>query len=88
MRERRIGRTADADARHFTGNPMDLLAARALMGVSLAFHIVYATIGIGLPLMLMLAEGLALKTGDDAWRRLARRWIRPAGVLFAIGAVS
>lgn len=65
-----------------------LLAARALMGVSLAFHIVYATIGIGLPLMLMIAEGLAVKTGDGEWHDLARRWIRPAGVLFAIGAVS
>lgn len=66
----------------------DLLAARALMGVSLAFHIVYATVGIGLPLLLMLAEGLALKTGNEEWHELARRWIRPAGVLFAIGAVS
>lgn len=27
----------------------NVLAARALMGVSLGFHIVYATIGIGLP---------------------------------------
>lgn len=66
----------------------NLVAARALMGASLAFHIVYATIGIGLPLLLMLAEGLALKTGDESWHELARRWIRPAGVLFAIGAVS
>lgn len=66
----------------------NLIAARALMGVSLAFHIVYATVGIGLPLLLMLAEGLALKTRDETWRLLARRWIRPAGVLFAIGAVS
>lgn len=66
----------------------DLLAARALMGVSLAFHIVYATIGIGLPLLLMLAEGLSLKTGEEEWHEIARSWIRPAGVLFAIGAVS
>jgi cytochrome d ubiquinol oxidase subunit I len=66
----------------------NLLAARLLMGVSLAFHIVYATLGIGLPFLLMLAEGLALKTGDPAWRDMARRWIRPAGVLFAIGAIS
>ena len=66
----------------------NLLAARALMGVSLAFHIVYATIGVGLPLMLMMAEGLSLKTGDELYHRIARRWIRPAGVLFAIGAVS
>lgn len=65
-----------------------VLAARALMGISLAFHIIYATIGIGLPLMLMIAEGLALRTGDAEWHDLARRWIRPAAVLFAIGAVS
>jgi cytochrome bd ubiquinol oxidase subunit I len=66
----------------------NVLAARALMGVSLAFHIVYATVGIGLPLLLMIAEWLALRTGDDSWHDIARRWIRPAGVLFAIGAVS
>jgi len=66
----------------------NVLAARALMGVSLGFHIVYATIGVGLPLMLMIAEGLALRTGEELYHRMARRWIRPAGVLFAIGAVS
>lgn len=65
----------------------DLIAARGLMGISLAFHIIYATIGIGLPLMLMLAEGMSLKTGE-LYHELARRWIRPAAVLFAIGAVS
>lgn len=66
----------------------DLVAARALMGISLGFHIMYATIGIGLPFMLLLAEGLSLKTGDELYHELARRWIRPAAVLFAIGAVS
>lgn len=63
-------------------------AARALMGVSLGFHMIYATIGIGLPLMLMVAEGMALRTGDEHYHEMARRWIRPAGVLFAVGAVS
>ncbi len=66
----------------------NLLAARALMGASLGFHIIYATIGVGLPLMLMLAEWLSLRTGSEVYHQLARRWIRPAGVLFAIGAVS
>ncbi|QWV99251.1 cytochrome ubiquinol oxidase subunit I [Geomonas nitrogeniifigens] len=66
----------------------NLLAARALMGVSFVFHIIYATLGIGLPLLMMLAEGLALKTGDESWHRMARRWVLPAGVVFAIGAVS
>ena len=66
----------------------NVLAARALMGISLGFHIIYATIGVGLPLMLMIAEWLSLRTGDELYHRLARGWIRPAGVLFAIGAVS
>jgi cytochrome bd ubiquinol oxidase subunit I len=65
-----------------------VLSARSLMGISLGFHIIYATIGIGLPLMLMIAEGISLRTGDALYHQLARRWIRPAGVLFAIGAVS
>ncbi|MDR3581613.1 MAG: cytochrome ubiquinol oxidase subunit I [Oryzomonas sp.] len=65
-----------------------IVAARILMGISLGFHIVYSTIGIGLPLLLMIAEWRALRTGDELFHQLARHWIRPAGVLFAIGAVS
>jgi cytochrome d ubiquinol oxidase subunit I len=66
----------------------NILSARALMGISLGFHIIYATIGIGLPFLLMIAEGLSLKTGDETYHGIARAWIRPAAVLFAIGAVS
>jgi len=65
-----------------------IVAARALMGISLGFHIIYSTIGVGLPLLLMVAEWRSLNTGDELYHQLARRWIRPAGVLFAIGAVS
>ena len=65
-----------------------IAAARALMGISLGFHIIYSTIGIGLPLLLMIAEWRSLRTGDEFYHQLARRWIRTAGLLFAIGAVS
>jgi cytochrome d ubiquinol oxidase subunit I len=58
------------------------------MGISLGFHIVFAAIGIGLPLLLLLAEGIALRTGDETYRLMARRWGRVAAVLFAVGAVS
>lgn len=66
----------------------NLLAARSQMGTSLAFHIIFSLFGIGLPLFLCLAEGLALKTRDSTWLLLARRWSKAAAVLFAIGAVS
>jgi len=66
----------------------NLLAARAQMGTSLAFHIVFSLFGVGLPLFLCIAEGLALKTKNPTWLLLARRWSKAAAVLFAIGAVS
>ena len=66
----------------------DLFAARAQMGMSLAFHIVFASIGIALPVMTVLAEWLAHLTGDDGYRQLARRWAKGLAVLFAVGAVS
>jgi cytochrome d ubiquinol oxidase subunit I len=66
----------------------DLLAARAQMGTSLAFHIIFAALGVGLPLLLCLSEGFALKTKNPTWLNLTRRWAKGMAVLFAIGAVS
>jgi cytochrome d ubiquinol oxidase subunit I len=64
------------------------VAARASLGVSLAFHIIFAAVGIGLPLMFCIAEGLGLRNRDVTWYTLARRWSRAAGILFVVGAVS
>src|SRR5438309_4811365 len=58
------------------------------MGTSLAFHIVFAVLGVGLPLLMLVAEGLWLRTQDEVWLNLARRWSKAFGILFAIGAVS
>lgn len=66
----------------------DLLAARAQMGTSLAFHIIFAALGVGLPLLMCIAEGLALWRKDPVWMTLTRRWAKAAAILFAIGAVS
>ena len=66
----------------------ELFAARAQMGSSLAFHIVFAALGMGMPLAMVTAEGLWLRTGNDVYRQLARTWSQAFGVLFAVGAVS
>ncbi len=50
-----------------------LLAARAQMGTSLAFHIVFASLGIGLPLLIVIAEGLHLRTGNPVYLALAKQ---------------
>ncbi len=58
------------------------------MGTSLAFHIVFAVIGMGLPLLLVIVEGLALRTGNDDYRRLAKMWSKALAITFGVGAVS
>src|SRR4051794_33090146 len=65
-----------------------LVAGRAQMGTSLAFHLSFAVFGVGLPVMMLTAEGLPLRTGDQVWLALARRWSKAFAVLFAVGAVS
>jgi cytochrome d ubiquinol oxidase subunit I len=62
--------------------------ARATMGTSLGFHIVFAVLGVGMPVLMCVAEGLALWRKDANWLELARRWSRAFGILFAVGAVS
>ncbi len=66
----------------------DLLAARSQMGISLAFHIVFALVGIGMPLLMVVAERRWLATGDEIYHELAQRWAKGTAILFAVGAVS
>jgi len=65
-----------------------LSAARAQMGTSLAFHYIFAALGVGLPLLLCVVEAMWLRTRDARYYRLARTWSRAMLLLFAIGAVS
>src|ERR671927_833829 len=66
----------------------DLLAARSQMAVSLAFHIIFAVIGIGMPVLMVIAERRWQKTGDPIHLDLAKRWSKGTAILFAVGAVS
>ena len=66
----------------------NLTAAREQMAFSLAFHIIFAVFGMGMPWLLLYAEGRWIRTGDQVWYALARRWAKSFAVLFAVGAVS
>lgn len=66
----------------------DLLFARLQMAMSLAFHIIFATVGIGMPLLMVIAEGRYLRTKDPVYLDLAKRWAKGFAILFAVGAVS
>jgi cytochrome bd ubiquinol oxidase subunit I len=66
----------------------NLLAARNQMGFTLGFHIVLACFGVAFPAMMLIAEYVGHRRGDEAALRLARNWSKAVAVLFAVGAVT
>jgi len=66
----------------------DLVAARSQMAMSLAFHIVFAVVGMGMPLLMALSEWRWIRSGQQVDLLLAKRWAKGTAVFFAVGAVS
>jgi cytochrome d ubiquinol oxidase subunit I len=66
----------------------DFFFARSQMAMSLAFHIIFAALGIGMPLLMAFAEGMYLRTCQPVYLDLSKRWARGTAILFAVGAVS
>ena len=66
----------------------NILAARSQMGTSLAFHIIFAVVGIAMPLMMVIAEWKWLRTRQEIYLTLAKQWAKGTAILFAVGAVS
>lgn len=66
----------------------NLFAARSQMGISLAFHIIFAVIGVSLPLMMTIAEWKWRRSGDETYLLLAKRWAKGTTILFAVGSIS
>ena len=66
----------------------DLFFARSQMGMSLAFHIIFAVIGMAMPLLMVVSEGCYLWTRNPIYMELSKRWAAGTTILFAVGAVS
>jgi cytochrome d ubiquinol oxidase subunit I len=49
---------------------------------------VFAALGIGMPVLMVLAEWRWRRTGEATFRTLADRWAKGTAILFAVGAVS
>ncbi|MEI2357899.1 cytochrome ubiquinol oxidase subunit I [Mesobacillus zeae] len=62
--------------------------SRYLTELTLAFHIIFATIGVGVPLMIALAHWIGLRKKDPHFLLLARRWSRGFVITVAVGVVT
>ena len=70
------------------GEQRYLFQARQMQALSFAVHIPLVCFGIALPALLLFVEWLYLRTGDELYRTLARRWTRIMAALFAVGVVT
>jgi cytochrome d ubiquinol oxidase subunit I len=66
----------------------DLFQARQMQALSLTVHIPIVCFGIAFPAMMLFVEGLYLRTGDETYKALAKRWSKVAVTLFAVGVVT
>ncbi|MGX1264815.1 cytochrome bd-type quinol oxidase subunit 1 [Rossellomorea marisflavi] len=65
-----------------------VMISRLLTSSTLIFHIIFATIGVGMPIMIAIAEFIGIRKNDNHYLLLARRWARGFTITVAVGVVT
>lgn len=64
------------------------ILARIQFAFTIAFHYIYPPLSIGIGLILVIMEGLYLKTGEKMYEHMTRYWIRIFSLIFGIGVAT
>ncbi|MET0244426.1 MAG: cytochrome ubiquinol oxidase subunit I [Flavitalea sp.] len=62
--------------------------SRVQFAFTIAFHYIYPPLSIGLGLLLVIFEGIYLKTGNKIWEQATRFWIKIFALIFGIGVAT
>ena len=65
-----------------------LLLSRIQFGLNICFHYLYPPISIGLGVMLVIMEGLYLKTKNQKYKEMTSFWIKIFALTFALGVAT
>jgi cytochrome d ubiquinol oxidase subunit I len=65
-----------------------LVQAREMQALSFSMHIPLVCFGIAFPSMVLFLEWRHVRTGEELYRTIARRWTRVMAALFAIGVIT
>jgi cytochrome d ubiquinol oxidase subunit I len=66
----------------------NVMLARTIFGSSIAFHIIFATLGVGITLMILLAEIMRIIRKDEDYGTLAKRWTKGVAILLGVAIPS
>jgi cytochrome d ubiquinol oxidase subunit I len=64
------------------------ILARIQFAFTISFHYIYPPLSIGLGLVLVIMEGLYLKTGDKRYELMTRFWLKIFALIFGIGVAT
>lgn len=64
------------------------ILARIQFAFTIAFHYIYPPLSIGLGLILVIMEGMYLKTGNKIYEQMTRFWIKIFALIFGIGVAT
>ena len=64
------------------------ILARIQFAFTVAFHYIYPPMSIGLGLILVIMEGLFLRTGEKRYEQMTRFWIKIFALIFGIGVAT
>ncbi len=68
---------------------MDVLTlSRFQFALTSAFHYIYPPLSIGIGLMLVIMEGIYLKTGNKIYLQLTKFWVKIFSLTFALGVAT
>ena len=64
------------------------ILARIQFAFTIAFHYIYPPLSIGIGLIMVIMEGLYLKTGNKEYEILTRFWLKIFAITFGIGVAT
>ncbi|MFO1475657.1 MAG: cytochrome ubiquinol oxidase subunit I [Verrucomicrobiota bacterium] len=67
---------------------LTLTLSRIQFAATVSFHYIYPPLSIGLGVMLVILEGIWLKTGNPLYHQVARFWTKVFALTFAIGVAT
>lgn len=64
------------------------ILSRIQFSFTISFHYIYPPLSIGLGLILVIMEGLYLKTGNKIYEEMTRFWIKIFALIFGLGVAT
>ncbi len=65
-----------------------LMLSRIQFGLTISFHYIFPMLSIGLSVMMVVMEGMYLKTRDKKWEQMTRFWTGIFALAFGIGVAT